>query len=226
MDCLAIASCFLLQQQCAFGRFAGAYKACEHTLTASLPLASGPERTCPLEPPIVSSLTASPLPGVQSAATSARLSAFKSNAAGPTCGADLRTCNSLSTYPAITVQSCRGFIKAKHHTKHCCRPCMPSPLQGGLVALDFTCAMIWRAASAVRLPLRNCCTALSNSACFSASLTLSSAALLETYTPVASPLRTMGCFGWRYSQAMQPIDSHAESCRHVWHVGASMQNSL
>ena len=55
----------------------------------------------PLEPPIVSSDTASPCAGSQSVALGARLSAFKSNAAAPGWGADARTCNNKFCFTLI-----------------------------------------------------------------------------------------------------------------------------
>ena len=116
---------------------------------ASLPLALGPERTCPLEPPIVSSLTVSPLLGVQSAATSAWLSAFKSNAAGPTCGADARTCSSLLTHPAVFVQSHRGIIRAGHHPEQFCRPYMSYSMDEAMhLCNDLACCFSSQAAAA------------------------------------------------------------------------------
>ena len=84
----------------------------------------------------MSSLTVSPLLGVQSAATSAWLSAFKSNAAGPASGADARTCDTSLTHPAIFAQSHRGTTKAGHHPEHCCRPYMPSPLDDAMHLCD------------------------------------------------------------------------------------------
>ena len=65
---------------------------CLPTFTENLPLPSGFDMTCPEDPPIVSNLTDSPWAGSHPSATGARLSAFKSNAARPTFGADARTC--------------------------------------------------------------------------------------------------------------------------------------
>ena len=97
----------------------------------------------------MSSLTVSPLRGAQSAATSAWLSAFKSNAAGPTCGADARTCSASLTHSPILAQSHRGMIKAGHHPEHCCRPYMSAPLEEAMhLRNDLACCFSSQAAAA------------------------------------------------------------------------------